>query len=56
MDENYTCVCGHEEFYIHDDSTISCGGCGRRFGLICEGNFLETAIEFNKRIKKEYRT
>ena len=54
MDETYTCLCGHQEFYI-DGSIITCGGCGRMYGLIIENNAMEEPEEFNKRIKKGVR-
>jgi len=52
MEETYTCLCGHQEFYI-DGSIITCGGCGRSYGLLFDGESLEEPVEFNERIKKE---
>ena len=53
MDEVYTCICSHQEFSIHDDSTISCSDCGRIYSLVLINNEMESPEGFNERIKRE---
>jgi len=53
MEEIYKCVCGGEQFYIHD-YTITCPSCGRIYSLkFEEGNGLESPKDFNSRIRSE---
>jgi len=55
VDEVYTCICGHQNFIINGEERITCPKCDRIYDLKWIDDAMESAMDFNSRIRSEER-